>query len=247
MLNKSDTYQSLEWLKKRPSGAHSNGSVIDDEIINDNEFKAALEKPTHVKKELNLCNVDRAVGARLAGLIASIYGDKGFADQGGELEIQFTGTAGQSFGAFCIDGMKLVMSGQSNDYVGKSMSGGTIVVRPPAEFNEPADRNVIVGNTCLYGANGGKLFASGRAGERFAVRNSGCETVVEGTGDHACEYMTGGRVVILGGIGRNFGAGMTGGLAYVLGDQDETQFGKCVNNDVRFQRVQTDVSRKELR
>ena len=131
------------------------------------------------------------------------------------------------------------------------MSGGTIVIKPPAEFTQPTNDNVIVGNTCLYGANGGKAFFAGRAGERFGVRNSGAQAVIEGVGDHCCEYMTGGRVVVLGGIGRNFGAGMTGGLAYVLASplciEDECiladdDFELRVNDDVRIQRVKTQVA-----
>lgn len=139
------------------------------------------------------------------------------------------------------------MSGQANDYVGKSMTGGSIVVKPPDEFTQPSDRNVIIGNTCLYGANGGKMFASGRAGERFAVRNSGCYAVIEGTGDHCCEYMTGGRVVVIGGIGRNLGAGMTGGLAYLYDDSgnDEDML-KRINKDVKIQRIQSSMAKQEL-
>lgn len=205
-----------------------------------------MTKPDTKTVEVELQNTDRAFGTRIAGTIASIYGDKGFADQGGLLTIQAKGTAGQSFGAFTIDGMELIMEGQANDYVGKSQSGGKIVIKPPAEFGQRSDKNVVIGNTCLYGANGGKFFASGRCGERFAVRNSGCEAVVEGAGDHCCEYMTGGRVVVLGATGRNLGAGMTGGLAYVYCDDEPEQFKLSVNNDVRFQRVQSTLARKEL-
>ena len=132
------------------------------------------------------------------------------------LEINLTGSAGQSLGAFLSPGLRLVLTGEANDYVGKSMSGGMIVIKPRADHKFVAGDAMIAGNTCLYGATGGQFFAQGRAGERFAVRNSGVTAVVEGLGDHGCEYMTNGTVVVLGRTGRNFGAGMTGGTAYVL-------------------------------
>lgn len=135
--------------------------------------------------------------------------------------------------------------GQANDYVGKSMNGGSIVIKPSETFSEDSNRNVILGNTCVYGGTGGNLFAAGRAGERLAVRNSGCRVVVEGTGDHCCEYMTGGRVVVLGGVGRNVGAGMTGGIAYIMDDREDIQ--KMINKDVRIQRVLTDSAKAELK
>lgn len=135
--------------------------------------------------------------------------------------------------------------GQANDYVGKSMNGGTITIKPSDSFTEESHRNVILGNTCVYGGTGGNMFAAGRAGERLAVRNSGCRIVVEGTGDHCCEYMTGGRVVVLGGVGRNLGAGMTGGMAYIMDDRADIE--KMINNDVRIQRVQTDDAKAELK
>jgi glutamate synthase (ferredoxin) len=154
------------------------------------------------------------VGATLAGEIAQRWGDEGLPE--GTLRLTFEGAAGQSFGAFCMPGMHLRLVGEANDYVGKGMSGGEIVVVPPPPLHRESWRHVIVGNTVLYGATGGIFFAAGRAGERFAVRNSGAVAVVEGAGDHCCEYMTGGVVVVLGPVGRNFGAGMTGGRAYVL-------------------------------
>jgi glutamate synthase (ferredoxin) len=141
------------------------------------------------------------------------YGDAGLPD--GQVQITFTGSGGQSFGAFNINGLNLVLIGEGQDYLGKGMSGGEIVVRPPEEARFVSHQNVILGNTALYGATGGRLFAAGVAGERFAVRNSGAIAVVEGAGEHCCEYMTGGTVVVLGETGRNFGAGMTGGQAYV--------------------------------
>ncbi|KER88129.1 glutamate synthase [Xanthomonas arboricola pv. celebensis] len=159
-------------------------------------------------------NTDRSIGARLSGAIARVHGNHGMSDA--PLNLRFRGTAGQSFGAFNAGGLQLELEGEANDYVGKGMAGGRLVVRPPRGARFEARSTPIVGNTCLYGATGGELFAAGRAGERFAVRNSGALAVVEGAGDHCCEYMTDGVVLVLGKVGLNFGAGFTGGLAYVL-------------------------------
>ena len=159
-------------------------------------------------------NFNRSIGARLAGEIARQHGNEGMADA--PLDIVLRGTAGQSFGAWNLSGLNMTLSGDANDYVGKGMAGGRIVVRPPEEASYVARDTAIVGNTCLYGATGGELYAAGLAGERFGVRNSGATAVIEGAGDHCCEYMTGGVVVVLGKSGLNFGAGMTGGFAYVL-------------------------------
>jgi len=159
-------------------------------------------------------NHDRAIGAMLSGEIAKRYGNNGMQDS--PIDVHLTGTAGQSFGAWNVSGLNLYLEGDANDYVGKGMTGGCIVVRPPSGSTFVAKNTVIVGNTCLYGATGGELFAAGQAGERFAVRNSGALAVVEGTGDHCCEYMTGGVITVLGRCGVNFGAGLTGGFAYVL-------------------------------
>ena len=135
--------------------------------------------------------------------------------------MHLSGTAGQSFGVWNAGGLHLILTGDANDYVGKGMAGGMLTVKPPKGVEYLSHKTMIMGNTCLYGATGGKLYACGRAGERFAVRNSGCHAVIEGTGDHACEYMTGGIVTILGDIGVNFGAGMTGGFAYVLDERGD--------------------------
>ncbi|MEL6556519.1 MAG: glutamate synthase subunit alpha, partial [Cyanobacteria bacterium J06621_11] len=167
------------------------------------------------------------VGGRIAGAIASNYGNSGFA---GELTLIFSGSAGQSFGAFNLPGMKMIISGEANDYVGKGMHGGEIIIAPSSKSNYDAGSNVIIGNTCLYGATGGVLYANGRAGERFAVRNSLGKAVIEGAGDHCCEYMTGGLIVVLGEVGRNVGAGMTGGLGYFL-DENNT-FPEKVNPEI---------------
>ena len=156
-----------------------------------------------------ITNADRTIGAEIGGTIGIEWGD-GLPP--GSVQARYTGVAGQSFGAFLADGVTLELTGEANDYVGKGMGGGRIVIRPPAD---DAGQPTLAGNTLLYGATGGQLFVAGRVGERFAVRNSGAVAVVEGTGDHCCEYMTGGTVVVLGPVGYNLGAGMTGGEAYV--------------------------------
>ncbi|NBU63996.1 MAG: hypothetical protein EBS29_05775 [Chloroflexia bacterium] len=158
-------------------------------------------------------NIDRTVASTLSGAIAKRYGGKGLPAK--HVTIHLHGSAGQSLGAFLAPGVAILLDGESNDYVGKGMSGGMIRIRPSRHARYPWSDSSIIGNTCLYGATGGELYAAGRAGERFAVRNSGAVAVVEGTGDHACEYMTGGVVLILGETGRNVAAGMTGGVAYV--------------------------------
>ena len=163
-------------------------------------------------------NIDRTVGGKLSGELAKRYGDVGLSPH--TIVAELRGSAGQSFGAWLLRGLSLRLVGQANDYVGKGLAGGEIVIRPPDEARYVWHHNVILGNTALYGATGGELYAAGRAGERFAVRNSGARAVVEGVGDHGCEYMTGGIVVVLGQTGRNFGAGMTGGVAYVYDNHD---------------------------
>ncbi len=188
---------------------------LDEQILTD--ARDAIKTRAAVKLAYPVRNIHRTVGARVAGVIATQYGDKGLPV--GTIQVALEGTAGQSFGAFCINGMRLTLVGEANDYVGKGMAGGELIIRPSERARYVWQENVIIGNTCLYGATGGYLYAAGRAGERFAVRNSGAVAVLEGLGDHGCEYMTGGIVVILGETGRNFGAGMTGGRAYVLDRQ----------------------------
>ncbi|HEV2379551.1 MAG TPA: glutamate synthase large subunit [Terriglobia bacterium] len=177
------------------------------------DVQPALKDQVWIKKDYAIRNINRTIGARAAGEIARARGDRGLG--GSCAEFRFKGSAGQSFGAFLVPGMRMILEGEANDYVGKGMAGGEIVIRPPREIGFEAHLNTIVGNAVLYGATGGRLFAAGRAGERFAVRNSGAIAVVEGVGDHGCEYMTGGVAVVLGETGRNFGAGMTNGLAYI--------------------------------
>jgi glutamate synthase (ferredoxin) len=181
------------------------------QLVDDAE--RALNGPVWIKKDYAIRNTNRTIGARAAGAIARARGDRGLDVSCAEL--RFNGSAGQSFGAFLLHGMRMILEGEANDYVGKGMAGGEIVIRPPRGAGFEPHLNTILGNATLYGATGGRLFAAGRAGERFAVRNSGAIAVVEGVGDHGCEYMTGGVAVILGETGRNFGAGMTNGVAYV--------------------------------
>ncbi|MFN9530945.1 MAG: glutamate synthase subunit alpha, partial [Cyanobacteriota bacterium] len=205
--------------------AHGNGPILEEGLLADPEVLQAIETHGRVSRSLAIVNTDRSVGTRLAGEIAGRHGDTGFL---GELDLTLIGAAGQSFGAFLLQGMHLQLVGEANDYVGKGMNGGTLTLIPPPGRTDPEDQ-VILGNTCLYGATGGELYARGRAGERFAVRNSGAKTVVEGTGDHCCEYMTGGVVVVLGSTGRNVAAGMTGGVAFLL--DEENSLGRLLNPD----------------
>jgi glutamate synthase (NADPH/NADH) large chain len=169
-------------------------------------------------------NTDRAVGGMLSGEIAKRYGHEGLPDD--TINVRFTGTAGQSFGAWLARGVTFELEGDANDYVGKGLSGGRIIARPTADAGIVPEESIIVGNTVLYGAIEGECYFRGVAGERFAVRNSGAVAVIEGAGDHCCEYMTGGIVVVLGRTGRNFAAGMSGGIAYVL-DEDGSFASRC--------------------
>jgi glutamate synthase (NADPH/NADH) large chain len=189
---------------------------VDHDLVRRSE-PAMLGKS--VELALPIDNSKRAVGTLLSGEIARRFGARGLTDN--SIRVRFTGSAGQSFGAFLAPGVTLELCGDANDYVGKGNSGGRIVVYPPASSRFAPEHNVIIGNVALYGATAGDLFACGLAGERFAVRNSGARAVVEGVGDHGCEYMTGGVVVVLGPVGRNFAAGMSGGTAYVF-DQAQT-------------------------
>ncbi len=193
---------------------HGIGHVADKALIE--HARPALERREPVRITFGITNAHRTFGAMLAGEVARRHGAAGLPSD--TIGIELTGTAGQSFGAFAVRGMTLTLEGDANDYVGKGLSGGVLAIFPPREATFVAAENVIVGNTCLYGATSGCAFFSGKAGERFAVRNSGAQAVVEGVGDHGCEYMTGGTVVVIGPAGRNFGAGMSGGMAFVLDD-----------------------------
>ena len=198
---------------------------LDEGLLRD--AQAALTQSARFKAARLIRNRDRSVGARVAGEIGAgrLRPATGPASGGIKklpfFEVRFVGSAGQSFGAFTTEGMCLTLEGEANDYLGKGMSGGEIVLMPADMARFAPHKNTIVGNTSLYGATGGRVFAAGRAGERFCVRNSGATAVVEGVGDHGCEYMTGGTVLVLGETGRNFGAGMTNGVAYVLDETGE--------------------------
>lgn len=185
---------------------------LDNKLIDESEY--TLEKGIPARIESDIVNTDRALGATLSYRISRLKGEAGLEPD--SVHVNLRGSAGQSFGAFLAPGVTLELEGDSNDYVGKGLSGGRIIIYPPRNATYKAEENIIVGNVCLYGATAGQCFLRGVAAERFAVRNSGATAVVEGVGDHGCEYMTGGRVIILGETGRNFAAGMSGGIAYVL-------------------------------
>lgn len=204
-------------------------------VIADNEGETVVNFP--------IVNTDRSTGAMLAGDIARAHGNVGFQ---GKITVQFDGSAGQSFGSFTLQGLTIRLAGEANDYVGKGMNGGELIIVPDANAGFVAADSSIVGNACLYGATGGDFHANGRAGERFGVRNSGCFAVAEGAGDHCLEYMTGGVIVVLGSVGRNVGAGMTGGLGYFY-DADE-DFEEMVNWEiVKIQRLATSEGEAQLK
>ncbi|KAA6351966.1 Glutamate synthase (NADPH/NADH) large chain [termite gut metagenome] len=218
---------------------------IDD--IKDTEIiKAAREAIEHgkgISLEYAISNTNRATGAMLSGIIAAKYGEKGLPEN--TINVKFKGSAGQSFGAFLVQGIHFKLEGEANDYLGKGLSGGKISVLPLTRSNFEAENNTIAGNTLLYGATSGEVYINGQAGERFAVRNSGAIAVVEGTGDHCCEYMTGGRVVVLGKTGRNFAAGMSGGVAYVWNKNGDFDY-YCNMEMVELSLIEEASYRKEL-
>jgi glutamate synthase (NADPH/NADH) large chain len=201
---------------------HKIKDILDRKLIT--EAQAALDRGAPVRLQAVIRNTDRACGGMLSGEVAKRYGHEGLPDD--TIHVRFTGTAGQSFGAWLTRGVTFELDGDANDYVGKGLSGGRLVIRPPADSGIVPEESIIVGNTVLYGAIEGQCYFRGVAGERFAVRNSGAIAVIEGAGDHCCEYMTGGIVVVLGRTGRNFAAGMSGGIAYVL-DEDATFKSRC--------------------
>ena len=228
---------------RRAMATHDDGRMLDDKILEDAGVIKCIEEEGEFTIKKEIINTDRCATARVAGAVAAKYGDSGFA---GSLNIELEGSAGQSFGGFTVNGVNVKLIGEANDYVCKSMSGGSVSIAPPPASPFNPEDCIIAGNTCLYGATGGKAFFNGRAGERFAVRNSLAETVVEGTGDHCCEYMTGGCVVVLGRVGRNVGAGMTGGIGYFL-DEDSTFASKVNGEIVAMQRVGTAQGEAQLK
>jgi len=226
ILWRAVTDEAAPRFAQQPSNPpHDKGEKAEQMLKDVQQALAAQKKRVHddepspIELEYQVSNCDRSFGARVSGYLAQRFGDHGLADN--PIRVKCKGTGGQSFGVWNVSSLHLDLEGDANDYVGKGMTGGQIVIRPPAALAIPSQDAVIMGNTCLYGATGGRLFGAGQVGERFAVRNSGAIAVVEGAGDHCCEYMTGGCVVVLGAVGSNFGAGMTGGFAYVLDMNNE--------------------------
>ncbi|HOD12062.1 MAG TPA: glutamate synthase large subunit [Candidatus Omnitrophota bacterium] len=221
---------------------HAIDSVLDLKLIT--LSKEALEKGKPVKIQMPIGNTDLTVGGMLSGEIARLYGAQGLPDD--TIVCEFQGAAGQSFGAFCMKGLSLILNGEGNDYIGKGLCGGKIIVKPAKNALFDPSQNILCGNVLLYGATSGEVYIYGRAGERFAIRNSGANVVVEGIGDHGCEYMTGGRVVILGETGVNFAAGMSGGIAYVY-DPENRLDGRCNLDMVDLEAVQDAEDQNELK
>ncbi|GAB4127873.1 MAG: hypothetical protein Fur0040_10800 [Sideroxydans sp.] len=219
---------------------HELSRALDNELIA--RAKEALDAKRVVTIETAIHNVNRSVGAMLSYEVAKRHGSAGLPDD--TIRVKLLGTAGQSFGAFLAHGITFQLEGEANDYVGKGLCGGRIIIKPAAASKLQAADNIIVGNTVLYGATSGECFFSGVAGERFAVRNSGAVAVVEGVGDHGCEYMTGGMVVVLGQTGRNFAAGMSGGVAYVL-DEDGGFRSRCNLAMVQLEAVPEEAAQSE--
>ena len=237
-------------LFKEPNGCslyhtaqqrHELGDVLDQHLIRG--AQNAIERQDEVSLDFAIKNTDRAVGAMLSGMIAQKYGEAGLPDK--TINVKFKGSAGQSFGAFLVNGVDFKLEGEANDYFAKGLSGGRVSILPPIRSNFSAEDNIIAGNTGLYGATSGELYINGKVGERFGVRNSGATAVIEGAGDHCCEYMTGGRVVVLGETGRNFAAGMSGGVAYVW-DKNHNFDYFCNMDMVEINLVDDSNYRKEL-
>jgi glutamate synthase domain-containing protein 3 len=209
-------YFSPAWkdmpLRFIESQKYDMNDLLDNTLIK--EAKQALQNKKPVTVSVKIRNTDRAVGTMLSSRMVTIHGEQGLPDD--SISVKCIGTAGQSFGAFCAPGITLTLEGEANDYVGKALSGGKLIIFPPKSTTYLDQENVLIGNVALYGATSGEAYFRGIAGERFAIRNSGVKAVVEGVGYHGCEYMTGGTVVILGKTGLNFGAGMSGGIAYIL-------------------------------
>jgi glutamate synthase (NADPH/NADH) large chain/glutamate synthase (ferredoxin) len=244
LLHKTDPSgeQDRYHTRERNERFGAEGSL--DEALFQEARDVILGKSARLVARYKITNVNRDVGTHLSGQIAYQRGNRGLPP--GTIDLTFTGSAGQSFGAFLVGGLRLTLSGEANDYVGKGMAGGEIIIRPKSAETFAWQDNVILGNTCLYGATGGALFAAGQAGERFAVRNSGATAVIEGVGDHGCEYMTRGTVVILGRTGRNFGAGMSGGLAFVY-DEGNRFAGRVNPQMISLERLNSEEEVVSLR
>ncbi len=222
---------------------HSLEQALDYQVLLD-MCKPALERGEPVAATLPIRNANRVVGTMLGSEVTRRYGAEGLPED--TIRLRFRGSAGQSFGAFIPKGLTLVLEGDSNDYIGKGLSGGKIIVYPPEGSTFLAEENIIIGNVAFYGATGGQAYIRGVAGERFCVRNSGLYAVVEGVGDHGCEYMTAGRVVVLGSTGRNFAAGMSGGVAYVLDEAGDFP-GRCNQEMVYLERLDGESEIEEVK
>ena len=238
LLNKEENACSLYHTV---SQKHELDNILDQQLIR--SAQRAIADKDEVNLDYAIKNTDRACGTMLSGMIAEKYGEEGLPEN--TINVKFKGSAGQSFGAFLVKGVNFKLEGEANDYFGKGLSGGRIAILPPTRSNFSAEDNIIAGNTGLYGATSGELYINGKVGERFGVRNSGAIAVIEGAGDHCCEYMTGGRVVVLGETGRNFAAGMSGGVAYVWDKKHNFDY-FCNMDMVEINLVEDSNYRKEL-
>ncbi|WP_372745073.1 glutamate synthase large subunit, partial [Lutibacter sp.] len=232
ILHRPEEYSKMP-LKNTEKQDHFLDDVLDFEILKDSH--RALYRKEKMTLSYPIKNTDRSVGAIVSNEISKIYAHLGLPED--TLSINFTGSAGQSLGAFTTHGLTFTVEGNTNDYLGKGLSGGKLIIKKPATATFPAEKNIIVGNVCLFGAVEGQAYINGIAGERFAVRNSGAIAVVEGVGDHCCEYMTGGKVVVLGSTGRNFAAGMSGGIAYVYDPENKFINGLCNTETIEFEDI----------
>ena len=221
---------------------HNLETHLDFKIIK--QAHQALFRRQRTDLKLDITNIDRAVGAIISNEISKIYGAEGLPED--TINIDFNGSAGQSFGAFATKGISMTVHGNTNDYLGKGLSGAKLIIKVPSASTIIPEDNVITGNVTLYGATSGEIYINGKAGERFCVRNSGAKAVVEGIGDHGCEYMTGGVAVILGKVGRNFGAGMSGGIAYVLAE-DNTFFKNCNSDSLNVDLIELEEDKVQLK
>ena len=235
ILHRPAAYSEMP-VKNTETQDHGLDDVMDFQILKD--AHRALYRKEKMALEYPIINTDRSVGAIVSNEISKIYGHLGLPED--TLNIKFTGSAGQSLGAFSAHGLTFTVEGNTNDYLGKGLSGAKLIVKKPAEADFVAEDNIIVGNVCLFGAVEGEAYINGIAGERFAVRNSGATTVVEGVGDHGCEYMTGGKVVVLGNTGRNFAAGMSGGIAYIYDPENKFTNGLCNTETIEFEDISSD-------
>ena len=241
ILHRPAAYSDMP-VKNHEKQDHNLENVLDFQILKD--AHRALYRKEQMTLSYPIINTNRSVGAIVSNEISKIYGHLGLPED--TLNINFTGSAGQSLGAFGAHGLTFTVEGNTNDYLGKGLSGAKLIVKKPAEATFVAENNIIVGNVCLFGAVQGEAFINGIAGERFAVRNSGATAVVEGVGDHCCEYMTGGKVIVLGSTGRNFAAGMSGGIAYVFDPENKFTQGLCNEETIEFEEIDSSEG-KELK